>query len=68
MFRCKWTRSLVMNKLRDERCVELLTDPDFLSKVVTNDKNWVNGYHPETKQSSQWKNPFPPQRLVQNLW
>jgi hypothetical protein len=31
-------------------------DPNFLSKVITRDESWCNGYDLETKQaSSQWK-------------
>jgi hypothetical protein len=33
-------------------------DPDFLSKVITSDESWIDGYDPEIKQqSSQWKCP-----------
>jgi hypothetical protein len=34
---------------------------DFLSKVITGDETWINGYDPETKQqSSQRKSPHSP--------
>ena len=29
--------------------------PTFLSRVITNDENWIYGYDPETKQQSQCK-------------
>jgi hypothetical protein len=36
-------------------------DPDFLSKVITDDESWIDGYDPEIKQqSSQWKRPSSP--------
>jgi len=36
-------------------------DVTFLSRVITGDESWVNGYNPETKQqSSQWKSPTSP--------
>jgi hypothetical protein len=36
-------------------------DPDFVSKVITGDETWINGYDPETKQqSSQWESPHSP--------
>ncbi|CAH2012579.1 unnamed protein product [Acanthoscelides obtectus] len=37
---------------------QLKSDPNFLSKIVTDDETWCYGYDPETKQqSSQWKTP-----------
>jgi len=37
------------------------SDPNFLSKVITDDEIWCYGYDPETKQvSSQWKTPTSP--------
>jgi len=36
-------------------------DETFLSRVITGDESWVNGYDPETKrQSSQWKSSMSP--------
>jgi len=36
-------------------------DPQILSKTVTGDETWCDGYDPETKQaSSQWKTPNSP--------
>jgi len=40
---------------------QLKTDPDFLSKIITEDESWCCGYDPETKQqSSQWKSASSP--------
>jgi len=53
----KQHRFLVCQELKDLA----LTDPTFISKVVTGDESWVYGYDPETKQqSSQWKSPHSP--------
>jgi hypothetical protein len=36
-------------------------DPDFLSKVITGNESWIDGYDPEIKQqSSKCKCPFSP--------
>jgi len=44
-----------------EMKVQLKTDPDFLSKIITGDESWCYGYDPETKQqSSQWKSASSP--------
>jgi hypothetical protein len=33
-------------------------NPTFMSRIVTDDKIWIYGYDPETKQHSlQWKSP-----------
>jgi len=36
-------------------------DPDFLSKAITGDESWIDGYDPETRQqSSKWNCPSSP--------
>ena len=32
--------------------LEVSMDPDFLSKVITGDESWIDGYDPEIKQHS----------------
>ena len=40
---------------------ELKNDPQFLTKVITDDESWRDGNNPESKlQSNQWKSPNPP--------
>jgi len=39
----------------------IVSDPNFLSKVIRGDESWCYGYDLETKQaSSQWKTPTSP--------
>jgi hypothetical protein len=53
----KNTRLTLCQELKNE----IESDPNFLSKVITGDESWCNGYDPETKQaSSQWKTPNSP--------
>ena len=47
----------VCHEMKDQ----LKTEPDFLSKIITEDESWCYRYNPETKQqSSQWKSASSP--------
>ena len=53
----KNTRMALCQELK----IQIESDRNFLSKVITGDENWCYGYDLETKQaSSQWKTPTSP--------